>query len=680
MTPPNGNPRQPNYPVVPGSGKGLKQITLPPFYPPNVHVNYPLLIKKNLHLAEIYRVGSIKLTGSPADMLRLNPFQVQVDPSNGDVWVDVLLELQDGVSFRELYPIMQVHGKPGQSRIISGRIKTDNLPLLREKAARIETSRPVSKTLNKSLKFIKAGRNQFLKTITSPIDGSQITGAGVIIGIIDDGCDFNHPNFKKPNGETRLLALWDQSQNIPNRYPASYPYGAEFDAVSINAALNANIHNHNPDDAYGLLGYTPIPDAHGTHSMDIAAGSSPNLKYLGVAPEADLIFVHLGSPSTPKEVADEERGTFGSSKYLVDAFNYILDKAGDQPVVINMSLATNGGAHNGRSLTDAMFEEQLRGKKRTLVIAAGNAAKDAIHSSKLVKPNQECEFIWHLPGVERANESSWYARYEMEIWYPLGKQMKVEIYKPNAALPLLTCAYDEEQMNDPADLQPLALVTNSTSVEDAENHVDVLIDHRSSGFEVGDWRIRLVNQTAEEPALGDVTFHAWIERNDEHPSWFAANSDNGFTINGIGTAHLPIVVGAYDDSTQHHALEYSSFGPSRNTDFSDKPEISAPGENITSASARNGNTVSIGNVSADKYTERTSSEAMGTSAAAPHVTGVIALMFHAAKLSGRDNLTVEDIRSALIETTISDSGSGHHHQLGYGRINALEAIKRIISH
>ena len=36
------------------------------------------------------------------------------------------------------------------------------------------------------------------------------TGAGVVVGIIDWGCDFGHPNLKHSDGSTRLIALWDQ--------------------------------------------------------------------------------------------------------------------------------------------------------------------------------------------------------------------------------------------------------------------------------------------------------------------------------------------------------------------------------------------------------------------------------------------------------------------------------------
>ena len=61
----------------------------------------------------------------------------------------------------------------------------------------------------------------------SPLQQSY-TGAGVIIGIIDTGIDISHPDFKKANGKTRILSIWDQ--NISGTHPPlsdaySFDYG-----------------------------------------------------------------------------------------------------------------------------------------------------------------------------------------------------------------------------------------------------------------------------------------------------------------------------------------------------------------------------------------------------------------------------------------------------------------------
>ncbi|HET9514217.1 MAG TPA: hypothetical protein VFO95_09815, partial [Gemmatimonadales bacterium] len=74
------------------------------------------------------------------------------------------------------------------------------------------------------------------------------TGRGVVVGVIDWGFDFAHPNFRNPDGSTRALALWDQS--APGPGPLPYGYGRVFQREEINRALRA-------DDPYTTLGYHP---------------------------------------------------------------------------------------------------------------------------------------------------------------------------------------------------------------------------------------------------------------------------------------------------------------------------------------------------------------------------------------------------------------------------------------
>ena len=39
----------------------------------------------------------------------------------------------------------------------------------------------------------------------------NLTGEGVLIGIVDSGIDIFHPDFRNPDGTTRIAALWDQT-------------------------------------------------------------------------------------------------------------------------------------------------------------------------------------------------------------------------------------------------------------------------------------------------------------------------------------------------------------------------------------------------------------------------------------------------------------------------------------
>ena len=121
------------------------------------------------------------------------------------------------------------------------------------------------------------------------------TGRGSIVAMLDFGLDFGHPNFLNPDGTTRVMSLWHQGAPYQSGSPNRYGYGRVFSQQEINLALLES-------DPYRALGYHPaISDnghgSHGTHTTDIAAGNGQALNSLrGVAPEADLLFVHLSTP------------------------------------------------------------------------------------------------------------------------------------------------------------------------------------------------------------------------------------------------------------------------------------------------------------------------------------------------------------------------------------------------
>ncbi|MBK6521297.1 MAG: S8 family serine peptidase [Sphingobacteriaceae bacterium] len=94
-------------------------------------------------------------------------------------------------------------------------------------------------------------------------------GTGIIMGIIDSGIDFNHPDFKDGSGNSRINFIWDQNQSVGSATPMPYNYGIEWTA----AQINASVCTHNDNANYG----------HGTHVSGTAAGNGllpVNLKVL----------------------------------------------------------------------------------------------------------------------------------------------------------------------------------------------------------------------------------------------------------------------------------------------------------------------------------------------------------------------------------------------------------------
>ena len=182
-------------------------------------------------------------------------------------------------------------------------------------------------------------------------------GGGVIIGVVDFGLDFAHRNFRNSDGSTRILALWDQKaspgdQSISRaagRSPEPFGYGRLFEEDDINEALKQA-------DPYKALGYEVSKNslfdtsAHGTHVADVAAGNSGlGSSCPGIAPQAEIVFVDIATARAPVQGVQAVGSTFGDSAQLLEAIHFIFDyaKAKGRPCVINISLGTNGGPHDG---------------------------------------------------------------------------------------------------------------------------------------------------------------------------------------------------------------------------------------------------------------------------------------------------------------------------------------------
>ena len=629
-------------------------------YSSRVIENYPRIIRKDMQLAELYRTGSRDLQTEPDKKKIINPLQARID-RKGRLWVDVMFKKREGVKLSELKKIMKVHGRPGRGRYISGRIKSENLPELIDKTVQLQTARPLFPALYDSVPSIKADRN----TLSALPLSAAPDGSGVIIGIVDiEGCDFKHPNFINDNG-TRLLFLWDQNETGGNRgpKPQDYDYGVEYSQARINAALNVA----SPTTPYDDLKYTPADEAHGTHVMDIAAGSSPDPKFLGVAPRADLIFVHIGKPTNPN---DEELKTMGSSKYLLDAVEYIFKKAAGKPVVINISLAGNGGSHDGTSTIESRFDEMLKTSGRAIVIAAGNSYDKKLHIAGTVEPGAPPYEIKWL--IEDNQKIAWDLRQELEIWYNANDRLKVEVIDPNGKT-YGECHFNETKSTLSAgNPTPLVLIRHLKPDADPgedENHINILIDNDHPNIPIKIWTVKLSLDIPQPANSMKVDFQAWIEYSKKSHSHFAGSTRTTTTLNTIGNGLLPIVVGSYDPRPGTFEIsEFSSAGPSRNKINNQKPELCAPGEYILAARATtDGSTLKA-----------------GTSMSAPHVTGLIALMFQAAleRQNNPKKLTMREITDILIHTADPKPAAGgvrqYDPQHGFGHVNALDALLKIL--
>lgn len=574
---------------------------------------------------------------------------------------------------------------------VTGRVLVEDLVTLRQDTDLIITLK-AARSLTPSLHQTNA--NLGIKPDSEvPSELLEQAGEGVMIGVVDFGIDFMQPGFRHPNGETRINAIWDQSwiNHPPERpqaayySPKGYDYGREILADEINDTIKTASElmkgGRDPDTPYSLLNYIPKQKSHGTHVTDIAGGCDPANP--GIAPKAELVFVELNTkvPETIEEVLAHD---FGDSVRLVEAVHYIFQKAAERkmPCVVNLSLGTNGGPHDGSNPVEQALDAMVRSdNNRAVVIAASNSQVDNIHYEGELKEKGVADLSWVIPKYDKTYN-------ELEIWYSKEDKFRLELTHDGGSVSvelgesgLVTAEDDEKKL--------LAYIVHR---EEDPNNGDNVIHIFQDPLQIepddkwgGVWQIKLHGEK-----VVNGKFHAWVERDHYlHQSTLDRTTPTG-TLGSISSGKYSIVVGSYDAHVEGIPISsFSSSGPTRDGRY--KPEVSAPGHDVLAASSR-----PVSQEDTDKYVRKS-----GTSMAAPAVTGLIARVFGLAKKQDRD-LTIGETRNLVFRSVSSipegekewalnappkhnpeNLGMLWHSRYGYGGVNArvlLSAQKLSPSH
>lgn len=547
-------------------------------------------------------------------------------------------DLTSWLSRSEVFAGANLGTTPDGAYIVTARVPLNRVEILRQLpyVQSLKASQVLKPALKSTIEEIKA-RIDLLPPLTQ---GQQ--GKGVVVGIIDYGCDFVHQNFRNPDGSTRILALWDQT--VLSGTSSHLGYGQVYTQTDINAALRSV-------DPYTSLGHDPGRASHGTHVMDIACGSGGGSSVPGVAPQADIIFVQISASDIPWQDSDVVGSNLGGSVQLLEAVQFIFEQAGNRPCAINISLGTNGGPHDGSNLVEQGIDAVVTARpNRAVVIAASNSYEDGIHASGKVTQGNSIDLTWQIGQFD-------FTHNELEIWYGKDDHLKLELIDQ-----------DDRSIGE-VDLGASAEILNQA------NELLFFVAHRKGDPNNGDNTIGIFLNTGSMPAslpsqiklrlhgvtINDGQFHAWIERDDNGQSSFAPPHDNSHTLGSISCGKQSIVVGSYDAYTSVQPLSwFSSAGPTR--DGRQKPEVSAPGHNVWAANSST--RVGVTRMS-------------GTSMAAPAVTGVVALMLAEARSLNKD-LTADQIRDILAKSArLSPPGIAWDDRYGMGRVDASASIQKV---
>ena len=466
----------------------------------------------------------------------------------------------------------------------------------------------------------------------------SLSGRGVLVGIIDSGIDYTNPNFCNADGTTRIRALWDQS--IQGKPPAGYALGTEYTQEQINMALAQEGSIESKKEI------VPSSDTsgHGTAVAGVAAGNgrgSEGMRYRGVAYESELIVVKLGNARTDG---------FPRTTELMQAVDYVIRKALEyrMPAAVNISFGNTYGSHDGTTLLERFIDAASDVWKNVICVGSGNEGNSAGHTWGRMNEEEEAEVQL---GVQM-NEPA----LNLQIWKSYVDEIEISVVSPSGvhAGPFKEILGAQRFVIGGTELLVYYGEPKPFSVRQ-EIFIDFL--PRETYIESGVWKILL-----EPQKITEGIYQMWL------PSENVLNRGTAFlkpsaemTLTIPSTASRVVTVAAYDALTFSYA-DFSGRGlTAYNTGEMQKPDLAAPGVNVTAPSG-----TGYGKFS-------------GTSFAVPFASGSAALMMEWGIVKKNDPyLYGEKVKAYLRRGARKLPGYDRwpNPQLGYGTLCLEESIPR----
>ena len=477
-------------------------------------------------------------------------------------------------------------------------------------------------------------------------------GAGVIVGFVDTGINYTDSLFRNVDGSTRIIGIWDQtnnsdnSNNIENETAKpisafSALYGTQYTAEEINLALNSD----NP----ASIVPTRDENGHGTFLASIAAGNrDERAGFSGAAPQASIAMVKL-KPAKQylrdfyliRDGADayQENDIMMGVSYL-----YFLARKYSMPLVVCIPLGTNMGSHMGMSRLGQYLNQVSLSNGSAVITAAGNET-GARHHFRAVMDASTDEVTAELRVGERE------AGFSMELWAENMGVYTVGFISPTGevAREISVPLRGENTVSFLLEQTQITVYTQIADVSAGSQFIFMRFENPMSGI----WRILIRNSL-------DIreTFHIWLPvRGFITDETYFLRPDPDTIITDPGNARYPITVTAYDH-TKNSIYIHASRGYSLSGRI--KPDLAAPGVNILGAS-----------VSGRRLTRMS-----GTSVSAAHLAGAAAILLNWGVLNANyPYLNTPVLKSIFVRGAQRNPALTYpNREFGYGTLNLYEAF------
>lgn len=498
-----------------------------------------------------------------------------------------------------------------------------------------------------------------------------VTGAGVIIAILDRGIDYEHPDFRNEDGSSRILYIYDLTDNS-GATDTDNPFnvGTVYTKAEIDAALVSQTRLATRD-AVG----------HGTTTAGLAGGNgraSAGL-YKGTAPNASFIIVKFTTEGAPAHDGELAESPFFQGNLFPTALDFILQKADEakMPVVALANFGSIGAIADGSTILARTVDERFGAGKPGHVFVCGSSDDGGVANHAAGKIDANASIDLKIRKEHAGN-------LRLELWYAENDRFDVQIITPNGTFGPYNSPSSSGQ-RETQQTQDFWYYHNGSDVDfhqATSNQREILIDFNGP---VGDYIIRL-----QGSSVTDGQFHAWLNPATIHRNnRFESHVSPGHTIWEIAAAKNNIAPNSYvlrtkwkdiDGITRSNTGEgnigdlWTGSGVGPTTDGRIGITVSAPGESLfTPYAPRSYFATFRFNTVFDGGNGGLYGRANAVSAAAPTVTGIIALL-----LEINPAFDAAQVKDILQQTARSDEFTGEtpNPNWGYGKIDALAAVRQ----
>ena len=382
---------------------------------------------------------------------------------------------------------------------------------------------------------------------------------------------------------------------------------------------------------------------------------------------------------------------FRSIKYILDYANEV-----NKPCVINLSLGTSFGPHDGTSLSNLVIDG-LCDTGNIIVCSAGNDGYSKGHIKQTFTPSDDM-----LRTFITLDKNDNYTT-TINMWGDENCSYTNQVY-----------LYDHTNKEVLLATEPFAMQRDSSFVvswrvrETETSAYSTIAVEVETGISSGNNKPSMILETRSKQINGnrfyvgiDVqgtagTMHGWVMSGPAFKNLSLAThkaGDSEYTISEmVATAHRSIAVASFNTRNKLDYLDgssataagtglskissFSSYGPTSDERW--KPDIAAPGAYLVSSVSGKDETFKPSDyIALTHYNSKENYYAamQGTSMSSPFVAGVVALM-----LEVNPTLTPEEIKEILAFTAKKDTytNSAGIYQAGNGKIDAYAAIKKTL--